>query len=86
MSGCLGWEGWLPMAVALVGRGTEQAELTSTWQAARGGQARETCQTRRSPGNCRSSGASVEFHLTSIYRKLGVTGRPALRRLLREHE
>ena len=28
------------MAVALVGRGTEQAELTSTWQAARGGQAR----------------------------------------------
>ena len=26
------------MAVALVGRGTEQAELTSTWQAARGGQ------------------------------------------------
>ena len=27
------------MAVALVGRGTEQAELTSTWQAARGGQA-----------------------------------------------
>jgi DNA-binding CsgD family transcriptional regulator len=29
---------------------------------------------------------SVEFHLTSIYRKLGVTGRPALRRLLREPE
>ena len=28
------------MAVALVGRDTEQAELTSTWQAARGGQAR----------------------------------------------
>jgi DNA-binding CsgD family transcriptional regulator len=26
---------------------------------------------------------SVEFHLTSIYRKLGVSGRPALRRLLR---
>jgi hypothetical protein len=25
--------------VALVGRGTEQAELTRTWQAARGGQA-----------------------------------------------
>ena len=29
---------------------------------------------------------SVEFHLTSIYRKLGVRGRPALRRLLREPE
>ena len=29
---------------------------------------------------------SVEFHLTSIYRKLGVTGRPALRRLLSEPE
>lgn len=29
---------------------------------------------------------SVEFHLTSIYRKLGVSGRPALRRLLREPE
>ena len=29
---------------------------------------------------------SVEFHLTSIYRKLGVTGRPALRRLLAEPE
>jgi len=29
---------------------------------------------------------SVEFHLTSIYRKLGVNGRPALRRLLREPE
>jgi DNA-binding CsgD family transcriptional regulator len=29
---------------------------------------------------------SVEFHLTSIYRKLGVTGRPALRQLLREPE
>jgi DNA-binding CsgD family transcriptional regulator len=25
---------------------------------------------------------SVEFHLTNIYRKLGVTGRAALRRLL----
>ena len=29
---------------------------------------------------------SVEYHLTSIYRKLGVTGRPALRRLLRGPE
>ena len=29
---------------------------------------------------------SVEFHLTSIYRKFGVTGRPALRRLLAEPE
>jgi DNA-binding CsgD family transcriptional regulator len=29
---------------------------------------------------------SVEFHLTSIYRKLGVSGRAALRRLLREPE
>ena len=29
---------------------------------------------------------SVEFHLTSIYRKLGVSGRPGLRRLLRGPE
>lgn len=29
---------------------------------------------------------SVEYHLTSIYRKLGVNGRPALRRLLRGPE
>ena len=29
---------------------------------------------------------SVEFHLTSIYRKLGVAGRTALRRMLAEPE